>query len=177
MSFKPVSEYEVLRCEPFTVNTVVDAEQFNTYSQPSSVQWPCGYEPGDRGHRLTIRIGDRCRPGLVGTFNQEKALIGVFSVIVKLQTSRRFVSSSNIYWAELPPAHTQSPVTLITPGCVILSFTAHNFAEERGGRDGDLLMHTISTTTTLMFRSWTVQITKSKRNLSQLWCQLKWEQS
>ena len=44
MSFKPVSEYEVLRCEPFTVNIVVDAGQFNTYSQPSSVLWPRGYE-------------------------------------------------------------------------------------------------------------------------------------
>ena len=31
---------------------------------------------------------------LVGTFNKEKALVGAFSVIVKLQTSRRFVSSS-----------------------------------------------------------------------------------
>ena len=30
----------------------------------------------------------------VGAFNQEKALVGAFSVIVKLQTSRRFVSSS-----------------------------------------------------------------------------------
>ena len=30
----------------------------------------------------------------VGTFNQEKALVGAFSVIVKLQTSRRFVTSS-----------------------------------------------------------------------------------
>ena len=32
---------------------------------------------------------------VVGTFNQEKALVGAFSVIVKLQTSQRFVSSSN----------------------------------------------------------------------------------
>ena len=32
---------------------------------------------------------------LVGAFNQEKALIGAFSMIVKFQTSRRFVSSSN----------------------------------------------------------------------------------
>ena len=31
---------------------------------------------------------------LVGAFNQEKALVGAFSVIVKLQTSRRFVFSS-----------------------------------------------------------------------------------
>ena len=31
---------------------------------------------------------------LVGTFNQEKALVGTFFVIVKLQTSQRFVSSS-----------------------------------------------------------------------------------
>ena len=31
---------------------------------------------------------------LVGTFNQEKAIAGAFSVIIQLQTSRRFVSSS-----------------------------------------------------------------------------------
>ena len=31
---------------------------------------------------------------LVCTFNQEKALVGTFFVIVKLETSRRFVSSS-----------------------------------------------------------------------------------
>ena len=31
---------------------------------------------------------------LVGAFNEEKALVGAFSVILKLQTSRRFVSSS-----------------------------------------------------------------------------------
>ena len=31
---------------------------------------------------------------LVGAFNKEKALVGAFSVILKLQTSRRFVSSS-----------------------------------------------------------------------------------
>ena len=31
---------------------------------------------------------------VVATFNQEKALIGAFSVIVKLQTSQRFVFSS-----------------------------------------------------------------------------------
>ena len=43
-AFQTASEYEVLRCEPFTVNIVVDAEQFNTYSQPSSVSWPRGYE-------------------------------------------------------------------------------------------------------------------------------------
>ena len=30
---------------------------------------------------------------LVGAFNQEKALVGAFSLIVKLQNSRRFVSS------------------------------------------------------------------------------------
>ena len=32
---------------------------------------------------------------LVGAFNQKKALEGAFSVIVKLHTSRRFVSSSS----------------------------------------------------------------------------------
>ena len=31
---------------------------------------------------------------LGGAFNQEKALVGAFSVIVKLQTSQRFVLSS-----------------------------------------------------------------------------------
>ena len=31
---------------------------------------------------------------LLGAFNQEKALVGTISVIVKLQTLRRFVSSS-----------------------------------------------------------------------------------
>ena len=31
----------------------------------------------------------------VDIFNQEKALVGAFSVVVKLQTSRRFVSSSS----------------------------------------------------------------------------------
>ena len=36
---------------------------------------------------------------LVGAFNEEKALVGAFSVILKLQTSRRFVSSSTgHYW-------------------------------------------------------------------------------
>ena len=30
----------------------------------------------------------------LGTFNQEKAIVGTFSVIVQLQTSRRFVLSS-----------------------------------------------------------------------------------
>ena len=34
--------------------------------------------------------------GLVGAFNQVTALIGAFSVIVKLQTSQRFVSSSDL---------------------------------------------------------------------------------
>ena len=34
---------------------------------------------------------------LVGAFNQKKALEEAFSVIVKLQTSRRFVSSSTVY--------------------------------------------------------------------------------
>ena len=34
--------------------------------------------------------------GQVGTFNQEKALIGTPSLIVKIQSSRRFVSSSSI---------------------------------------------------------------------------------
>ena len=37
---------------------------------------------------------------LVGTFNQEKALVGAFSVVVQLQTSRRFVLSSKLH----PPA-------------------------------------------------------------------------
>ena len=32
---------------------------------------------------------------LVGAFNQEKVLVEAFSVIVKLATSRRFLSSSN----------------------------------------------------------------------------------
>ena len=32
---------------------------------------------------------------IIGTFNQKKALEGAFSVIVKLQTSQRFVSSSS----------------------------------------------------------------------------------
>ena len=32
---------------------------------------------------------------LVGAFNQEEALLGAFCVIVKLQSSRRFVSSSS----------------------------------------------------------------------------------
>ena len=34
--------------------------------------------------------------GLVGAFNQVKVLLGALSVIVKLQTSRKFVSSSSI---------------------------------------------------------------------------------
>ena len=33
---------------------------------------------------------------LVGAFNQEKALVGAFSVIVKLQTLQRFVFSSSV---------------------------------------------------------------------------------
>ena len=32
---------------------------------------------------------------IVASFNQEKALVGAFSVIVQLQTSRRFVLSSS----------------------------------------------------------------------------------
>ena len=32
---------------------------------------------------------------IIGTFNQKKALEGAFSMIVKLQTSQRFVSSSS----------------------------------------------------------------------------------
>ena len=32
---------------------------------------------------------------LVATFNQEKALVGAFSVVLQLQTSRRFLSSSS----------------------------------------------------------------------------------
>ena len=32
---------------------------------------------------------------VVAFFNQEKALVGAFYMIVKIQTSRRFVSSSN----------------------------------------------------------------------------------
>ena len=32
---------------------------------------------------------------IIGTFNQKKALEGAFSVIVKLQNSRKFVSSSS----------------------------------------------------------------------------------
>ena len=32
---------------------------------------------------------------VVAVFNQKKALVGAFSIIVKLQTSRRFVSSCN----------------------------------------------------------------------------------
>ena len=35
-----------------------------------------------------------CLLVIIGTFNKEKALVGAFSMIVKLQTSRRFVSSS-----------------------------------------------------------------------------------
>ena len=56
MPFKPASEYEVLRCEPFTVNIVVDAEQFNTSHQSRD---HAAMRPGDRGHRLNIRIGDQ----------------------------------------------------------------------------------------------------------------------
>ena len=38
---------------------------------------------------------------LVGAFNQEKALVvGAFSVITKLQSSRRFVSSSTSWWMD-----------------------------------------------------------------------------
>ena len=36
------------------------------------------------------------KQALVGTFNQENNLVGTFSVIVKLQTSRRFVNSFNL---------------------------------------------------------------------------------
>ena len=65
-AFQTASEYEVLRCEPFTVNIVVDAEQFNTYSQPSSVSWPRGYET--RRPRTQAEYQNRwpvrCRPGL-----------------------------------------------------------------------------------------------------------------
>ena len=45
---------------------------------------------------------------LVGTFNQEKALVGAFSMIVKLQTSCRFVSSSTSYSRIVNGAGTQS---------------------------------------------------------------------
>ena len=41
---------------------------------------------------------------VVATFNQEKALGRALSVIVQLQTSRRFVSSSTADWGDqLPP--------------------------------------------------------------------------
>ena len=33
----------------------------------------------------------------IGTFNKANALVGAFSMIVKLQTSQRFVSSSTKY--------------------------------------------------------------------------------
>ena len=36
---------------------------------------------------------------VVAACNQEKAIVGAFSVIVKPQTSRRFVSSSSVGWA------------------------------------------------------------------------------
>ena len=47
---------------------------------------------------LDCKRKDRKRMGLsksIGTFNKANALVGAFSMIVKLQTSRRFVSSSN----------------------------------------------------------------------------------
>ena len=46
-------------------------------------------------HRLLCPNSVLNVKALVGAFNQEKALVGTLPMIVKLQTSRRFVSSSN----------------------------------------------------------------------------------
>ena len=61
---------------------------------------------------------------LVGAFNQEEALLGAFCVIVKLQSSRRFVSSSSSqsgvvmekwatlsHWLLLPACPTPPPLS------------------------------------------------------------------
>ena len=45
---------------------------------------------------------------IIGTFNQKKALEGAFSVIVKLQTSRRFVYSFIGHWQWSPQLCTVS---------------------------------------------------------------------
>ena len=65
-----------------------------------------------------------CKSGIVANFNKEKALEGAISVIVKLQTSRRFVSSSPPYpivllgggrQQERGPALAQMTVSLKSP--------------------------------------------------------------
>ena len=50
---------------------------------------------------------------VVATFNQEKTLVGVFFVIVKLQTSQRSVSSST---SLPPPRHPFSGVSHLAGG-------------------------------------------------------------
>ena len=62
---------------------------------------------------------------LIGAFNKEKPLIGAFSVIVKLQSSRRFASSTRSYCLNVTlfcrgPLHRMSLISFST-----LSTTTH----------------------------------------------------